>query len=34
MAKPRMIGMPSKPINNKDRKVNPFGKRKGKKHGR
>lgn len=28
MAKPRMIGMPSKPINNKDRKANPFGKRK------
>ena len=28
MAKPRIIGVPSKPINNKDRKPNPFGKRK------
>ena len=28
MAKPRMIGMPSKPIQNKDCKANPFGKRK------
>ena len=31
MAKPRMIGMPSKLINNKDRKANPFGKRRKKK---
>ena len=31
MAKPRMIGMPSKPINSKDRKANPFGKRRKKK---
>lgn len=28
MAKPRMIGMPSKPIKNMDYKANPFGKRK------
>lgn len=34
MAKPRMLGLTSKPINNKVRKANPFGKRKGKKHGR
>ena len=31
MAKPRMIGLTSKPINNKDRKANPFGKRRKKK---
>lgn len=31
MAKPRMIGAPSKPINNKDCKANPFGKRRKKK---
>ena len=31
MAKPRMIGIKSKPINNKDRKANPFGKRRKKK---
>ena len=31
MAKPRIIGMPSKPIQNKDRKANPFGKRRKKK---
>lgn len=30
MAKPRMLGLPSKPINNKDRKANPFGKRRKK----
>ena len=28
MAKPRMIGVPTKPINNKGRSANPFGKRK------
>ena len=33
MAKPRNLGLPSKPINNKDRKANPFGKRR-KKSGR
>ena len=31
MAKPRTLGVPSKPINNKDRKANPFGKRRKKK---
>ena len=31
MAKPRMLGMPSKPIKNTDRKANPFGKRRKKK---
>lgn len=31
MAKPRMIGMPSKPIQNKGFKPNPFGKRRKKK---
>ena len=31
MAKPRMLGMPSKPIKNVDRKANPFGKRRKKK---
>lgn len=31
MAKPRMIGMPSKPIQNKERKANPFNKRRKKK---
>lgn len=31
MAKPRMFGNPTKPINNKDRKANPFGKRRKKK---
>ena len=31
MSKPRMIGIQSKPINNKDRKANPFGKRRKKK---
>lgn len=31
MAKPRMLGMPSKPIQNKVRKANPFGKRRKKK---
>ena len=31
MAKPKMLGLASKPINNKDRKANPFGKRRKKK---
>lgn len=31
MAKPRMLGVPSKPINNKEYKANPFGKRRKKK---
>ena len=31
MAKPRMLGLPSKPINNNAGKVNPFGKRRKKK---
>lgn len=31
MAKPKMLGLTSKPIQNKDRKVNPFGKRRKKK---
>ena len=31
MAKPRLIGTTSKPIQNKDRKANPFGKRRKKK---
>ena len=31
MAKPRMHGMITKPIKNKDRKPNPFGKRRKKK---
>ena len=31
MAKPRMIGIQTKPINNKDRKAHPFGKRRKKK---
>ena len=31
MAKPRTIGMTSKPINNKNRNANPFGKRRKKK---
>ena len=31
MAKPRMLGVPTKPINNKERKANPFGKRRKKK---
>lgn len=31
MAKPRKIGLPSKPIENKDRRPNPFGKRRKKK---
>lgn len=28
MGKPRMLGLPSKPIKNKDRRANPFGKKK------
>ena len=31
MGKPRMLGMPTKPIKSKDRKPNPFGKRRKKK---
>ena len=31
MGKIRKIGLPSKPIPNKDRKANPFGKRRKKK---
>lgn len=31
MAKPRTLGVPSKPIQIKDRKANPFGKRRKKK---
>ena len=31
MAKPRMLGLPSKPIKNMNRKPNPFGKRRKKK---
>ena len=31
MAKVRMLGLPSKPIKNKDCKANPFGKRRKKK---
>ena len=31
MAKPRKIGLISKPVQNKDRKANPFGKRRKKK---
>lgn len=31
MAKPRIIGAFPKPIQNKDRKANPFGKRRKKK---
>lgn len=31
MAKPRMLGVPTKPINKKDRKENPFSKRRKKK---
>jgi hypothetical protein len=31
MAKPRMLGLPSKPIKNKEHKANPFGKRRKKK---
>ena len=31
MAKPRILGTPSRPIQNKDRKANPFGKRRKKK---
>lgn len=31
MSKPRAIGVLSKPINSKDRKANPFGKRRKKK---
>ena len=31
MAKPRMLGLPSKPVIQKERKVNPFGKRRKKK---
>lgn len=31
MGKPRMLVVPSKPINNKYRKANPFGKRRKKK---
>jgi hypothetical protein len=31
MAKPRILGVPSKPIKNNERKANPFGKRRKKK---
>jgi hypothetical protein len=31
MSKPRMLGIPSKPIKNNDKKPNPFGKRRKKK---
>ena len=31
MGKPRMLGIQTKPINNKDRRANPFGKRRKKK---
>ena len=31
MAKPKMLGLPSKPVKNMDRKPNQFGKRRKKK---
>ena len=31
MGKPRMLGIPSKPVKNIDHKANPFGKRRKKK---